>query len=265
MKAITEGALGPSTGTGRFCRRAAPAMLFATVFATLPSAGCDDTATTGTSQLNLDRPVDVAFACYGGLRITGNDGAQPADPTVISPMPRQACDIYSRTAVEGTTANVPPGQENLIAAGGVGLAAVNWYGLILQSATGSVALAQFDTKPTEAFQGGDTLVLDTDPLTPGKNGISVGVEPVALTVDDSGCFAITANAGSCDASILNLTDALAREPKPTVTRAQVKNASGVPIAARAAAMIAATGDSVIGQACPANPTGIVYIAYPNCH
>ncbi|HPH67607.1 MAG TPA: hypothetical protein PLF40_17745 [Kofleriaceae bacterium] len=229
------------------------------------AAGCGDTSTTTASQLNLDRPVDVAFACYGGMRITGADGAQASDPTVVSPMPRKACDIYSRPAVAGATDNVPPGQEDLRASGGAILGAVNWYGLILQSATGSIALASFDTKPTEEFQGGDTLVLDTDPLTPGKNGISVGIEPVALTVDDSGCFAITANAGSCDASVLDLTTALARGPKPTVTRNQIKNASGAPIVARAAAMVAATGDAVIGQACPAAPTGLVYIAYPNCH
>src|SRR5438309_525509 len=33
-------------------------------------AACSDTTPTGTNQLNIDRPVDISFACYGGLRVT---------------------------------------------------------------------------------------------------------------------------------------------------------------------------------------------------
>jgi hypothetical protein len=46
-------------------------------------AGCSDGATGTVSQLNLDRPVDIAFACYGGMRVLGADNAaQPTDPVV---------------------------------------------------------------------------------------------------------------------------------------------------------------------------------------
>jgi hypothetical protein len=244
--------------------RTATRFIVATMFVSV-AASCGDTGTSTTNQLNLDRPVDVAFACYGGLRITGGDGAQPTDPLVVSTMPRKACDIRSISPVEGGPSTVPVGQEDLSKMGGQTLGVSDWYGLILESSTGSVALAQFAAKPTEQFSTGDVTVLDTDPLTPGKNGISVGIDPIAITVDDSGCFAVTANAGSCDVSVLDLNSAFQVNPDPKVTRLTVKNARGESILARPSAMVAATTDAPIGQACPATQAGLVYIAYPSCH
>jgi hypothetical protein len=175
------------------------------------SFACSDDVTASVNQLNLDRPVDVAFACYGGLRITGNDGAQPADPVVVSAQPTTGCEVRTKRVADGAPLQVPPGQEDLRPMGGAQLSSVSWYGLILQSVPGTVALARFEAKPSEKFEPGDVLVLDADPLTPGKNGISVGVEPIALATDNSGCFAVTANAGSCDASIIDLGTALAAD------------------------------------------------------
>lgn len=222
---------------------------------------CDDGTVTGVAQLNLDRPVDVAFGCYGGLRVPGADGAQASDPVVVTAQPVKSCAIRAQSPRDGVN-TVPPGQEKL---DGSTLPNVNWYGLILQSAPGTVAIAQFDTKPTERFIGNDVAVLDADPLTPGKNGIAVGVEPIAIAVDDSGCFAVTANAGSCDVSTLELNQALAFSGRTTVTRQTVLNASGQPISGKPAAMLAATAEAPIGVACPAQPQGKLYIAYPNCH
>ena len=43
------------------------------VCAVMPLAACTDTTTNPPTQLNLDRPIDIAFACYGGLRYTEGD------------------------------------------------------------------------------------------------------------------------------------------------------------------------------------------------
>jgi len=45
---------------------------------------------------------------------------------------------------------------------------------------------------------------DADPLTPAVNAISVGEEPIAIAPDNSGCFEVTANAGSCDVSVIDV-------------------------------------------------------------
>src|SRR6185436_5510136 len=105
---------------------------------------------------------------------------------------------------------------------------------------GTVAIAQFPTKPGTAFTGNDVAVNDADPLTPGKNGISVGEDPVAIATDKSGCKVLTANAGSCDMSVLDITTAVDRDPTTPidVRRVDVKNGDGEPIRAKPAAMVA---------------------------
>ncbi len=239
------------------------------------SVSCGDTATTTVNQLNLDRPTDIAFACVGGLRLIPDDRADqtmglPDDQVVLSAMPTPACDIRSGTHPTGTPVPVPPGQEDLTADGGIPIQPSSWFGFILQSGPGTVALAQFQTKPSTSFSGGDVAVLDADPLTPGKNSISVGEDPIAIATDRSGCKVLTANAGSCDLSVLDVTSAVDFSPSTPidVRRLDVKNASGEPIRARPAAMVAEPAIDTIGKACPATETGasgLVYIAYPSCH
>ena len=82
-------------------------------FAMLAVVACGDTTSTVPTQLNLNRPVDIAFACYGGLRLT--DGGTPTvDQEILqSAQPLQACDIRSGTHADGTRSPVPPGQETL--------------------------------------------------------------------------------------------------------------------------------------------------------
>jgi hypothetical protein len=41
-----------------------------TVLIAAATMSCGDTTTNPLSQLNFDRPIDIAFACYGGLRKT---------------------------------------------------------------------------------------------------------------------------------------------------------------------------------------------------
>jgi hypothetical protein len=234
----------------------------------LAVVACGDTTTTPPSQLNLDRPTDIAFGCYGGLRITdGRTTGLPTDEVTLSAMPASACDIRSGAHVTGTPVPVPPGQEDLTAAGGFPVGNATWFGFILQSGPGTVALASFSTKPATSFVGGDVAVLDADPLTPGKNGISVGEDPVALAVDAAGCKVVTANRGSCDMSVLDIASAVDGNPDTPidVRRMTVTNAAGVPIHAKPAAMAGEPSSNVVGKACAATASGLVYVAYPSCH
>ncbi len=238
----------------------------------LASISCGETTTTPPSQLNLDRPTDMTFACVGGLRIIPDDRVDqtmgdPNDDTVLSAQPTTACDVRSGAHASGTPIPVPPGQDDLTAAGGAPVGNAFWFSFILQSGPGTVAIAQFQTKPATAFTGGDVSVLDADPLTPGKNGISIGEDPIAIATDRSGCKVVTANAGSCDLSVLDITTAVDFDPTTPidVRRLEVKNAAGVPIRAKPIAMVAEPQTDVIGKRCAEAAAGIVYIAYPNCH
>lgn len=235
--------------------------------ATLVAAGiaCGGGDSTPITQLNLDRPVDIAFACVGAVRITNGAPATADQPVQFGGMPTAACDIRSGKHDTGTPAPVPAGQEDLTAQGGSPLGDATWYGFILQSATGTVALSSFPTKPSSAFGGGDVLVLDADPLTPGKNAISVGEDPIAITMDKSGCYALTANAGSCDMSGLEVSTAVDLAPDVHVDRYEVLDGAGAPLRAKPAAMVADNTGGLIGAGCGAKPTGIVYVAYPSCH
>ncbi|MEJ7601796.1 MAG: hypothetical protein WKG01_28115 [Kofleriaceae bacterium] len=240
-----------------------------TGFATL---SCGDTTTNPVLQLNLDRPVDIAFACYGGLRLTGGGAATVDQPVVFTAQPTPACDVRSTFHEVGTPIPVAPGQEDLTAAGGAVVPNATWYGFVLQQGPGTVALAQFRTQPSNLISGGpDVLVLDANPLTPGKNSISIGEDPIAIVTDTTGCQAITANAGTCDLSLLDVGTAVDGDPQTlTVQRLDVTNAAGVPIRAKPAAMVSQPATEVIGNSCPVEGerpigSGLIYIAYPSCH
>ena len=225
-------------------------------------AACSDTTPLGTDQLNLNRPVDMAFACYGGLRILDSTKSPESQDVKVTAQPVQSCDIRSTA----TPSPVPPGQEPIMGAPPVPDAA--WYGFILQSEPGTVAIAQWATKPSSGFSGGDVIVLDANPLTPGENGISVGENPVAIRTDKIGCKEVIANAGSCDLSILDVTSAIADGQNAIVDRLAVTNpanAASPNLRAAAAAMVMEPPGGTIGNACPMTATGLAYIAYPGCH
>nr|MBA2539588.1 hypothetical protein [Deltaproteobacteria bacterium] len=233
---------------------------------------CGETTSTPPSQLNLDRPTDMTFACVGGMRVIPDDRTDqmmgdPADEITLSAMPTPACDIRSLAFESTDPRPVPPGQDDLTAAGGLPIAPAFWFSFILQTGPGTVAIAQFQTKPATAFAGADVSVLDADPLTPGKNGISIGEDPVAIATDRAGCKIVTANAGSCDLSVLDITSAVDFDPSTPidVNRLAVTNPNGTAIRARPAAMVAEPQIDVIGKRCSATATGLLYVAYPSCH
>lgn len=252
--------------------------------------GCGETTTNEDDPpFTFDRPVDIAFACYGNMRITNGNPADPAQPIENSAMPTSACEVRSGPPVQLPAECQepipdpekikyeqprPPGQENLRDLSTRECKSVsdptnvNWHALILQSGTGTVAIARFDTKE----HAGDTVTVeDPNPFVPGKNSIHVGEDPVAIHVDAGGCHAITANAGSCDLSILELNSAFDSigsakgDPAVRVDRLEVQNASGAPIRARPAAMVGEPSRQDIGNRCEATPKGLAYVAYPSCH
>ena len=234
--------------------------------------GCGETTSTPPSQLNLDRPTDMTFACVGGLRIIPDSRpdqtmGDPNDEVLLSAMPTTACEIRSGDHETGTPVPVPPGQDDLTADGGVPVGSAFWFSFILQSGPGTVAIAQFQTKPSTAFAGADVSVLDADPLTPTKNSISIGEDPIAIATDRTGCKVVTANAGSCDLSVLDVTTAVDSNPATPidVRRLAVTTPNGTPVRAKPAAMVAEPQLDVIGKKCADTASGIMYIAYPSCH
>lgn len=279
-----------------------------TALGALAGSACSGAPTLGVTELNLDRPVDVSFACYGQMRQTdGRTTASPDDPIVTSAMPTAVCQALSpqQTPIDKSGNALPvapfPGQEH-ITTSDPNVQNTNcaqspcWYGFFLQSASGTVALAQWPSVPADAtFPSGqlpqqvsDTVtslfsVLDADPLTPGKNALSIGEDPVALGTDKTGCFEITANAGSCDLSELNITSALRNivdgDPqRPQIERVSVivpddtTNQDGTPggraLLSKPSAMIVQpfrTDLDTAGNACPDAGISKLYVAYPSCN
>ena len=200
--------------------------------------GCSQDVTPPPVR-NLDRPSSAAFACYGDLRINGGDPTADGDLTV-SAQPIASCQAHA-----GGTA--PPGQEDLVAP--------HLYGFVLQSARGTVAVVD--------NQAG--AVIDSDPLTPGKNSIPIGTLPVGLAPDRSGCYMVSANAGSCDMTSLDVTSALDISRATSIARIPITTATGDLLRAKPSTMAGGPPDDTIGVACPETPTGPLYVAYPTCH
>jgi hypothetical protein len=231
------------------------AVLFVAVMAVMGGA-CEDPVTQTPPALNLERPIDMSFACFGPMRFN----SEPGTPIEATAQPTSACERLSPQVTPVTA--VPPleGQAELNPPA--------WYGFILQSAAGTVAMARWPAEPADAVTPSEFTVLDADSLTPGKNAISVGEEPIAIGTDASGCFQVTVNAGSCDMSILEVNSAVDGDPATPieVKRREIKGgANGTAILARPAAMVVAPGSTVVGNRCPMEPTGVAYVAYPSCH
>ena len=232
------------------------------------AAACNSTSDVPVTTLVFDRPVDISFACYGALRITGGGSADPSQTVDTTAQPIASCDTRAQEVAMGATPPRPMGQEDLSGKGGTDITPVQYYGFVLESVAGSVALVNFDSKEPTAFAGGinqDVKPVDADPLTPGENGISVGDFPVAIATDKVGCYELTANAGSCDMSTLSINEAIGGSAGIHVNKLEVTNGKGEPVHAKPAAMVSEPPGGTIGVECPMQPTGLVYVAYPSCH
>ncbi len=233
------------------------------------AAACGETGTEQPRLRSFENPVDLAFGCYGNLKLATGE-------TVFSPQPVASCAV--RTVGNGDPSNrdpVPPGQEAIEnesmfwaalavqpTAGTVVVARSRLKGLADGAAADPQAVAPFDPAP---YTDDDFVVDDADRFIPGKNALAVGVAPVGIATDTAGCHLLTINAGSCDASVIDLARLLANDGTPAVSALDLTTASGAPLVARPAAIAATDLRSPIGVACPATPVGIHYVAYPDCH
>ena len=64
--------------------------------ASVAAVACSDTTAVNAGQLNLNRPVDLAFTCYGGLRLTEGAPATVAQDVTIMPQPLASCGSGQR-------------------------------------------------------------------------------------------------------------------------------------------------------------------------
>ena len=187
---------------------------------------------------NLDRPSSVAFGCYGDLRINGGDPAAPGS-LAVSAQPMAACQAPLDEPL--------PGQEDLIHP--------KVFGFVLQGSRGTVAVVDGETQ----------AVLDSDPLTPSKNAIPIGTLPVGLAADQSGCHVVSASAATCDLGSLDVTSALDVDAAARISRIPITNSAGEEMRAKPRSVIGVAQTETVGLACPATPTGPIYIAYPGCN
>jgi hypothetical protein len=202
---------------------------------------CSDTTLPEIIRV-LDRPSAISFSCYGKMVM-----ADTGEVVDSSPQPMSSCMGWQ-------AGQRPAGQESLQPTD-----APQLLQFILQSTQGSIAVSR--------YSGGLQVpaFLDPDPTTPGLNSIPVGVLPVDIVTDPTGCHVLTANAGSCDLSILDVQSAVDTKARPMVNRLAISNAAGEPVGAAPRAMVGAPGPAEVGVECPAAPDGLVYIAYPDCN
>ena len=146
--------------------RKPPALAGAILAAAVAAAACSSETTPPTIR-NLDRPSEVAFACFGDMELEGGEV-------------RTTAQTMASCLAGGT--------------GGEGLIPPRVYGFVLQGSRGTAAVVETDTQ----------AVLDSDPLTPGKNAIPITTLPVGMTADHSGCYMLTASAASCDLAVAPL-------------------------------------------------------------
>lgn len=248
----------------------APSLLAAIALA---AGACADQVTPPAVR-NLDRPTAVAFGCYGDMRVTNGAAADPSQDVIVSAQPTEACAARSRpcfvsseledcgpdaTCVDADTTDmdpggcVPKGQED-------GPVSPNFAGFVLQSSKGTVAVVQWGSGA--GIVSG--AVQDSDPLAPGKNALAIGTLPVDIVTAPNGCHVITANAGSCDLSVMDINSALDPARPAQISRIGVQATTG-PVLAKPKALVAQPPGTDIGYECQDQVQGTVWISYPRCN
>lgn len=183
----------------------------------------------------LDRPSDIAFGCTAELPRDGG----VAD---IVAVPSSGCAPFTPDAgADGVDATEGP-RDN-----------VSTWGFVIEGARGDVALARLD---------GFGELRDSDPLTPGVNGLPVGRLPVEIASLPDGCYVVTANQGSCDLGVVDVFAAIAVEQG--VVARELVTSGGQPIAAAPSAIVAAPPLAYEERTTCASPEGLLYVAYPSC-
>lgn len=133
-------------------------------------------------------------------------------------------------------------------------------------------------------------LVDLDREAPGYNFVPVGQLPTAITATERACRVITANAGSCDLSVIDGRQLAAyavelepeSAPSSLVSTIVPRTSTGEPLGARPGHVIAAPsrlslaqsemedipgggfGDDEIGNFCPNSLSASVYVTFPAC-
>lgn len=229
-------------------RGALRAAVMVTITASL--GGCSE-STFPEVVRTFDRPTAISFSCFGDMRVT-NGGPGSADQAIVrSAMPMASCEAWR-------TGTPPEGQGTLDEAGPAP-SSPSLVAFVLQAAQGSVALIK--QSPDDPVP----VLRDADLLTPGLNTIPMGTLPVGLATDPTGCHVITANAGTCDLSILDVLSAYELSERPVVRRVAITNAAGDRIGAKPRAVLGDPRSAPVGFECAEEPDSLLYIAYPDCN
>jgi hypothetical protein len=252
----------------------------------LSLGACDDPDPAPPVR-TLEGPADMTFACQGRMRVTEGQAPAADQPIVTTPMPLDACRGWHEVRVDVdekdpkksdddvyTLAGLPPdGQGPMGLTDGEVLtearrqelfdewqAAIRLYGFVLQPSEGTVALVSQKLGATPTVS-----LVDGDSFAPGYNVLPVGTQPVGIATDPTGCHVMTANAGSCDLSLIEVASVLSGTEVPAVRSIPVINAAGDPLAARPRAIVAQPASTSLGFECPDSPDSLVYVAFPDCH
>ena len=78
------------------------------------------------------------------------------------------------------------------------------FGLATNTARGELAAIDFDLAEYRV-----SPLLDLDPRNPGYNQLPVGSLPEVISISDDSCRAVTANRGSCDLSLVDMSRLMA--------------------------------------------------------
>lgn len=202
----------------------------------LALTGCQNRQSQVTPNRVLDRPLDVGLAC---VRRMGDEFVP------------QSLDQCSDAVAESVCGDL------------------RLLGFVANSERNDVAM----------FSRCAGAVIDMNIGAPGPQLISAGEVPSSMTVTtgiQAGCFAVSANLGSCDLSVLDVTGLSAyafeeppeEDPAAYVATVVPRRADGTPLGARPGQVLAVPPDlsnaAGLGQTCdPGNP-GSVYVTFPSC-
>lgn len=152
--------------------------------------------TIRTPLRSFDRPSDVALTCVQYRPDEYDDQvARPRGTYEVRPLSDCEPTIATTLAINAPYA-LP---TNFIPPIGSGAPfAPTLVAMVTQSARGELALVD----------AARSVLIDTDPYTPGYGFIPVGKLPEHVRSSKDGCWALTANSGSCDLSKIDVSAAL---------------------------------------------------------
>lgn len=225
----------------------------------LLAAACSQ-STNLTFIQNLQRPNDVSFGCIQLFVADGGVAGQTA-----SSLANCGTIVPSVPSLPGPDAAVMDGDAG-VDAGVITQNPIVQVALISEQVRSVVWLVDLNqTDPTT--QNIVNRLVDSDPFAPGQNPLPVGPLPVGVVTEADGCFAATANAGSCDLSVINILNADLARPN-AVNRLPLTNSAG-PFLAKPAAILGPAAiprqeQNITDPARCQSPQGPVYVAYPQC-